>query len=824
MLYLCGLLDSFEVVSKRTNAIGINNLPPITDYIGGIFIFSMEVSIFRNVKETSNPFNKHILYVLERIKVGKSKNIIDKIRSGDLSLKLSLPGVCFNGVFKNRSVSGLVGKSGFIILDFDKFENTQDAIDFKTQMSKDAFTFACWISPSGLGVKVLFKIPIDDKSHKGYFDAIKTSYDSKYFDESGSDISRFCFESYDPDIYINENCEIWTDYEFEDIEFIGCINPVLAIKSDNRIIQNLLTWWGNKFGMVEGQKNTNLFKLASAFNEFGINQIECENTLMQFDEGGKETEILNLIKSAYKKVHLHGTKFFEDKQTQSKVEKLIRSGKKDKDILNLIKDVDINELENCVNIVRDNIAVIDFWYYDKNGRVKLSPHKYKFWLEQNNFFKYFPTDTSTYTFIKVENNLIDETNESRIKDFVLDYLLSREDVGFSPYDFMAENPKYFDAKFLSFLKSSDVNFKEDEQEKCYIYYQNKVVEITKESKKEIDYIDIDGYVWRRQIVSRDYIDFDHHESEFRKFLWLVSGQNVERYNSFKSVIGYLLHSFKTSANNKAIIFNDETVSENPNGGSGKGLFWNALNKMKKVSSIDGKTFEFTKSFPYQTVSADTQILVFDDVKKNFSFESLFSLITEGITLEYKGQDAIKLPVQKSPKILITTNYTIGGVGGSFERRKFEVEMSAYFSASHTPLDEFGHLLFDEWSETEWLKFDNFMINCVQFYLKNGLIKHEFNNLELRKFIKNTSFEFYEWSSDPDNLPIGSRESKNIYFERFLNDYQDFKKWLSQKKFKQWLEYYAKYSGLEYKDGNSGGDRWFRLEKINSPIEIEDAPF
>lgn len=163
------------------------------------------------------------------------------------------------------------------------------------------------------------------------------------------------------------------------------------------------------------------------------------------------------------------------------------------------------------------------------------------------------------------------------------------------------------------------------------------------------------------------------------------------------------------------------------------------------------------------------------MKKNFNFESLFSLITEGITLEYKGQDAISIPVEQSPKILITTNYTIGGVGGSFERRKFEVEMSSYFSYKHTPLDEFGHMLFTDWDNKEWLRFDNFMINCVQYYLQNGLVKHEFNNLEVRKFIKETSFEFYEWSQDRDNLPYNIRLDKSEYFHKFIAEYQDFKK-------------------------------------------------
>src|SRR5690606_73245 len=228
----------------------------------------------------------------------------------------------------------------------------------------------------------------------------------------------------------------------------------------------------------------------------------------------------------------------------------------------------------------------------------------------------------------------------------------------------------------------------------------------------------------------------------------------------------------------------ETISENPNGGSGKGLFWNALKYMKKVSVIDGKTFEFTKSFPYQTVSTDTQILVFDDVKKNFNFESLFSLITEGITLEYKGQDAIQIPVEQSPKLLITTNYTIGGVGGSHDRRKFEIEMSAYFNSNHTPLDEFGHMLFADWDESEWLRFDNYMINCAQYYLENGLVTHEYHNLDDRKFIKETSYEFYEFVKE-GNLRVNERMNKSVYYQRFIDEYKDFQK-LSQRRFTKWM--------------------------------------
>ena len=128
-----------------------------------------------------------------------------------------------------------------------------------------------------------------------------------------------------------------------------------------------------------------------------------------------------------------------------------------------------------------------------------------------------------------------------------------------------------------------------------------------------------------------------------------------------------------------LIFNDEMISDVPNGGSGKGLIHKAISHIKRLSTINGKGFDPTKSFAYQTVSTDTQVLLFDDIDKNFKFENLFSVITEGLIIEKKGKDAIKIPFAESPKISITTNYTVQGEGSSHNRRVFEVEMSAYFN-------------------------------------------------------------------------------------------------------------------------------------------------
>jgi hypothetical protein len=346
-----------------------------------------------------------------------------------------------------------------------------------------------------------------------------------------------------------------------------------------------------------------------------------------------------------------------------------------------------------------------------------------------------------------------------------------------------------------------------------IYYSNLALKITKDTIDKIDYETMDSFVWKSQVINREYVDVDHHESQFRSFIWFASGQNRDKYNTMKSVIGYLLHSHKTASNNKAIIFNDETISDTPNGGSGKGIIINGIGHMKKTSTIDGKTFDFNKSFAFQTVNTDTQVLAFDDVRKNFDFERLFSVITEGITIEYKGKDAIKIPVQDSPKIIISTNYTIKTDGGSFQRRIFEIEMSDYFGVHHTPLDQFGNLLYDEWNITEWNRFDKFMINCLQFYLENGLVKSKTNNLELRKYINETSQEFYEFSITDNSIKNNIRIVKNDALNEYSTEYPDSKKFVTNRTFMKWIKKYAEYKKLNYSEGNTNGQRWFTLSEV-----------
>ena len=76
---------------------------------------------------------------------------------------------------------------------------------------------------------------------------------------------------------------------------------------------------------------------------------------------------------------------------------------------------------------------------------------------------------------------------------------------------------------------------------------------------------------------------------------------MERYKTIQSIAGWLMNGYKIGADNVAIVINDTVISDNPNGGTGKGLFCQGLAQMKKVSVLNMKKIDLSKPFDLQTV-------------------------------------------------------------------------------------------------------------------------------------------------------------------------------------------------------------------------------
>jgi hypothetical protein len=735
----------------------------------------MKVSKFKNAT-TREPdrYSISILDALDRIKNGSLKNEINELRVETSKvkkdeLKKSLSAVTFGGEFTTRSKAGLKESSGFMIIDFDKLDNP---IEFRENLKLNDYIYSAWISPSGNGVKALVKIPkvVNSDQYTSYYIAFIDALNEESTDASGKDISRLCFESYDADLWINEDSQLWVEFDSLELEqpIYHHDDVTVPLTDEDEIVSRLLKWFEKHYKPTE--RNNSINNLAYSFNLFGVDKQRCEAICLRYEQKDfKKSEILATVNSAYKKTNLFGSKQFQDFKRQDKIVNFSR-GKTIQEIRKKFPDVS----NDFIDKVKKNENIEEFWEVSDKGKIFIIPSYFRNYLHSNGVNKLaFDDNVKVVSFIKRNENFIEEWCSEQIKDFVLTNLENNGDM--DVWNELASKPKYFTDEFLSMVSSKEIDTFRDTINTSYIYYQNCILQVTKDTRSIIDYKDVDKLIWKNQVIKRDYKDGDHHDSDFRSFIWFACGESKEYYNVFKSVIGYFLHTYKTVTNNKAIIANDTDFSDQPNGGSGKSLLFQALGHIRKVAVIDGKDFNFQSTFKYQTVGVDTQILVFDDIEKNFEFERLFSAITDGITVEYKNKNATKLNIEDSPKLYITTNYVVKGEGGSFDRRKNEIVFSSFFNSKYTPEDKFENRFFTDWNEKQWSDFDNFMINCLQFYLENGLLVQDGESIRDKRFVNLTHRAWYEFvTQNPIELDkrIYLKELKLKFLE--INDhFRDF---------------------------------------------------
>lgn len=777
-----------------------------------ILIFILMITFFRTLSETDKPFYRPIETALERIKSGESKAKVEAVRNESSKdernkLKKLLPAVCFSGQFAERNASSIIEHSGFICIDFDGFEDEFSLAIYRHQLVNDKYSFAVFTSPSGNGLKVLVKIPKEIENHKKYFIALQEYYNVPEFDKSCKDISRICYESYDPELFHNPLSEEWTILpaikEPKPIQYENTIR----LEDQSEIVRRLLLWWNKNFGMAEGAKNNNLFILASTLNTFGVERNEAMSIVLSFDEGGKEEEITKIFNSAYRNTQDHGTKFFEDLDKLDEIKKLSMSGMPVEKIAEVVKPISIEKVKEVVKEIKEK-TVNEYWARDSKGKIKHVNHLFKWDLENKGYFKYVPEGATGYIFVKFLENIMFDANEDDIKTETLEELIDMEDL--SVFNYFSETTKLFKADYLTMLKKIEPKSLQDDKHTSYLYYLNCAVKITKDKIQTIPYEELDGFVWENQKIRRNFSLSGYEDCVYEKFIHNISNKDRAIMDSMESTIGYLMHGYKP-ATCPAVILNDEMISDNPEGGTGKGIYCKALSYMRNQVVIDGKSFNPNGSFPYQLVQVSTQLLLFDDVNRNMPFEKLFSVITEGMTLEKKNKDAITIPFERSPKIIITTNYAIRGSGNSHERRKWEVELAQHYNKDWTPEDEFGHVMFKDWNESEWLKFDNYMIANLQKYLSRGLIQGKFKNLKERKLVADTNMDFYEWARDKDNrmTKLGPKSIIQDMFNEFTIDNPDFgirgKYSIPVVKFTRWLDSYGEFmfgtKPLHLRDGN-----------------------
>lgn len=278
------------------------------------------ITIYKNINDVTHPHYIDVEKALERIKIGKSQVLVDRIRKSEdknekTELKKQLPSVCFSGKFTKRTDADLQKHSGYIVLDFD---NVFDIHEKKKSIFEKPYIQASWISPSGNGVKALVKIA-DTSKHREHFQALQDIFPE--IDRSGINVSRVCYESYDKDILIKEAVQ------FAELKEIETVKERVILEDDDKF-QRILKWINKTGGFHSGERNLYIFRLASACCRFGITDNNCLSLIYQNVTNGetdfKKSEIYQTVRSAYKANNFNSAEFdneeLVDRETRSKVE------------------------------------------------------------------------------------------------------------------------------------------------------------------------------------------------------------------------------------------------------------------------------------------------------------------------------------------------------------------------------------------------------------------------------------------------------------------------------------------------------------------------
>ena len=223
--------------------------------------------------------------------------------------KQQLPAFTPSATFKEkRLLPNMEQYSGFVHLDFDKLTPEQLNAAFQI-IAAIPYTFICFISPSGNGLKVFIEVNTGAEHHDTAYLQVMQYYENATglkADEKCKDITRLCFVSHDPQLYKNIYNE---KFPVKDIPVQA--KPVSVVTMQETMeertapdeylltFQQQITFTNQKTEYINGNRNNYMYLLASNCNRAGIPQSDTEILCAQhFDLS--EKEIKDSVSSAYK--------------------------------------------------------------------------------------------------------------------------------------------------------------------------------------------------------------------------------------------------------------------------------------------------------------------------------------------------------------------------------------------------------------------------------------------------------------------------------------------------------------------------------------------
>lgn len=258
---------------------------------------------------------RSLILILKDIQTGVYKDQIEKIRAlmsqgkkkEAEALKSKLKSFSTSATFSERRLKKFLDiYNSHVHLDFDYVEPEQ--LEDKIEKAKACpYTFACFISARGCGIKILVEVDTGAENHSIAYQQVSAYYEELLgvkSDPRCKDIGRLCYMSYDPNLYKNLNNE-----KFKVIIKEGSPKLTTTVETldsltepDLNVImlfQQQIEFTNKKSQYVERNRNNYIHLLASNCNRAGIPQ-ESTSELVFLNFDLPEKEMRATIQSVYR--------------------------------------------------------------------------------------------------------------------------------------------------------------------------------------------------------------------------------------------------------------------------------------------------------------------------------------------------------------------------------------------------------------------------------------------------------------------------------------------------------------------------------------------
>lgn len=448
------------------------------------------------------------------------------------------------------------------------------------------------------------------------------------------------------------------------------------------------------------------------------------------------------------------------------------------------KNVKLEVVQGLFKQMLTQAKEFKFWEWnDKRGTYTVNGNRLLMFLKHNGFHLYVDVLNSSdnkpkkeFTFIKINENIVQSVESNEIKAFVLKWLETHF-IDLKIQEVVLKSIFFNEKNSLLQLPVANIDTRSGGVAHQWYYFTDSAVKVTSSKIEKFSYKTINNLVWEKAVINKPFdvqkphftiaktegnwtIDIHSKESKVFKVLintsrvhWLKDAdkdqddtnefnitsdklsleENLEQQQHLINkmyCIGFLLHKYNSPSKPYFVLGMDHAISESTadsSGGSGKSAIIKfAYPFVKNKKYKDGKEMpKENPQFAYDGVTAETELVFLDDLDRNQDLEILFGKTTSSLVANHKGGKIYTIDEEDLPKFAATTNFAPKNNSDSLERRLLDYQCSNYYHVANDKFektrkisDSFGgkNLQKSDYPANDWTNDLNFALQCLQFYL------------------------------------------------------------------------------------------------------------